>query len=251
MTPESLAANGQNHDIGFALARLPCTPGQGQNPGVLFDELDLLIDPEPRGAAMNMAVDEVLLARASRPLLRVYQWAKPAVSFGYFDRWEPVAEAYPGREAVRRWTGGGVVLHGEDWTYSVIVPRDHPFARERATESYQALHSHLASAVAGGLELTPEAAEKRSQACFENPARHDLLHHGQKVAGAAQRRTRFGLLHQGSVQGITLPPGFAERFAAVLAPWSRPFSLSAQDLEKAGELAAAKYGTQAWNRRVL
>ena len=249
MTSGSPAANGQidgglrNDSPMGALFR--------QTRRVLFEELDLLDDLGPRGGALNMALDEVLLARVQRPLLRVYRWVRPAVSFGYFERWEPVAAAHPEREAVRRWTGGGVVLHGEDWTYSVIVPRDHPFARERASEAYLALHSLLATAVAGGLELTPEATEKRSRACFENPAQHDLLRDGQKVAGAAQRRTRFGMLHQGSVQGITLPCGFAEKFAAVLAARFFPREVTSDELEAARDLAAAKYGTPEWNRRIV
>jgi lipoate-protein ligase A len=248
MTPGSLNANGQ---IDRGLRKdSPSGAVWGQTRQVLFEELDLLNDPEPREAAFNMALDEVLLARVRRPLLRVYRWMRPAVSFGYFESWEPVVAAYPEREAVRRWTGGGVVLHGEDWTYSVIVPRDHPFARERATEAYLALHSLLATAVAGGLELTPEAAEKRSRACFENPAQHDLLRDGQKVAGAAQRRTRFGMLHQGSVQGITLPCGFAEKFAAILASRFFARDVTADVVEAARDLAAAKYGTEEWSRRI-
>ncbi len=222
---------------------------------MLFEEIELLNDPEPRGAAFNMALDEALLfhAHGQRPLLRVYRWVRPAVSFGYFERWEPVVAASPEREAIRRWTGGGVVLHGEDWTYSVIVPRSHPFARNRATESYRVLHALLAKAMeaeAGGLVLTPEAAEKRSRACFENPAQYDLLRNGEKIAGAAQRRSRLGLLHQGSVQGVSLPCQFAERFAAVLAVRIIPRAVTSQEWEAALQLEEAKYGTEAWNRRI-
>lgn len=226
---------------------------------MLFEQLDLLADPEPRCAALNMALDEVLLARAPAPLLRVYRWARPAVSFGYFERWQTVVAAHPGREIVRRWTGGGVVLHGEDWTYSLIVPRSFPFARVNAAESYHVLHEALARVIeateagkaVGAVELTPAAAEKTSRACFENPARHDLLVAGRKIAGGAQRRSRFGLLHQGSVQGIVLPPDFATRLAAALGerqglPRQR---LCPEELEDAARLASSKYATEAWNQK--
>ena len=98
---------------------------------VLFEELTEIVDAEPRGAALNMALDEVLLAEAIAPALRVYQWACPAVSFGYFGRHAEVAAEFPEREMVRRWTGGGTVLHGEDITYSLFVPKAHPLGGGR------------------------------------------------------------------------------------------------------------------------
>src|SRR5580700_1117427 len=77
-------------------------------------EISLFDDPLPRSAPLNMAIDEALLGTGAGPVLRVYRWKRPAVSFGYFERWAPIHAAHPDREAVRRWTGGGVVLHGED-----------------------------------------------------------------------------------------------------------------------------------------
>ena len=199
-----------------------------------------------------MAVDEVLLLRAKQPILRVYGWERPAVTYGYFESWEPVVAANPGREAIRRWTGGGIVPHGEDWTYSLIVPRSDPFARVNAGESYRLVHELLGAAmreegVRAG--VTPQAAPKISQACFENPAQYDLLAAGHKIAGAAQRRSRFGMLHQGSVQGITVPPNFAERLAHTLAETVTTRILSAEELAEAQQLAQAKYATPDWNQK--
>jgi len=221
---------------------------------VLLENLELLdqLRCPASGAAVNMAIDEVLLLHAERPILRVYGWARPAVTYGYFERWEPVAAAFPGREHVRRWTGGGVVPHGEDWTYSLIVPRSDAFSKESAGESYRLIHELLGTAMrAEGVSagVTPQAAPKVSQACFENPAQYDLLAAGQKVAGAAQRRSRFGMLHQGSVQGIVPPPGFAERLAGVLARSVTPRGFSAKELAEAQRLAKSKYATDGWNKK--
>jgi hypothetical protein len=47
--------------------------------------------------------------------------------------------------------------------------------------------------------------------CFANPVRADVMTDGRKIAGAAQRRTRRGLLQQRSIQGIELENGLAER----------------------------------------
>src|ERR1700722_14928864 len=107
---------------------------------MLFEAIIEIIDPAPHAAPLNMAIDEALLHAASEPILRVYRWIRPAVSFGYFGRFDDVAEAWPGREMVRRWTGGGVVAHGEDITYTLIVPRGLPFFQNSARESYRLIH---------------------------------------------------------------------------------------------------------------
>jgi len=207
-----------------------------------------------------MAWDEVWLQDGAMqggvPLLRVYRWAGPAVSIGYFEPWAPVAAAHPQRELVRRWTGGGVVLHGEDWTYSLIVPRSHPFSQSRPADSYCAVHRSLASALGESsgcgakVEVSLVADAKVSAACFENVVRDDLTLGGRKIGGAAQRRSRYGLLHQGSVLGVELPEGFAEQWAARLA--RKVVAAPAPDAlrERRALLSAAeKYATRAWREK--
>jgi len=194
---------------------------------------------------MNMAIDEALLGVIETPVLRVYRWERAAVSFGYFEPWEPIRQKHPGRDPVRRWTGGGVVLHGEDFTYSLLIPRK--IDAGAPGESYRVIHGALCRALGEmGLAAEPagSSAAKRSQACFENPVLHDVLVEGRKVAGAAQRRTRTGLLHQGSIQTLELPPGFAARFASHLAGTVRPqfFGITTA----AEKLAAGKYARAAW-----
>jgi lipoate-protein ligase A len=210
-------------------------------------EISLFDDATPHRAAMNMAIDEALLGLISAPLLRVYRWAGPAVSFGYFERWEPVRAAHPGRDAVRRWTGGGVVLHGEDFTYSLLIPSVRGAGARTPADSYRLIHGALRRALADAgiaAEPAPSATGKVSHACFENPVLHDVLVRGQKVAGAAQRRTRAGLIHQGSIQSLDLPPGFGAAFAARLGKVVRE---QAFDITSAaGRLVAEKYGTRAW-----
>ena len=214
---------------------------------MLFEELTEVLDPEPHAAALNMAIDEVLLRTARGPLLRVYRWARPAVSFGYFVKHAEVVSAWPARELVRRWTGGGVVPHGEDVTYTLVVPVACPFFKVRPAESYRAIHEILAALLArdgAPVALAPAPGAKVSDACFENAARHDVLAGSRKIAGAAQRRTRDGLLHQGSVQVASRT--FAERLAAALADRVVQRALSAQELADAAALAAAKYATPQW-----
>lgn len=214
----------------------------------LFEELLFLNDPAARGAALNMAVDEVLLRGVEAPILRVYRWARPAVSFGYFTKWAEVEQVLGQREPVRRWTGGGVVFHGEDVTFSVIVPRTEPLGRMTAAASYRAIHEAVAAALGGG-ELACAASKKISAACFENPAESDVLVAGRKVVGGAQRRTAEALLHQGSVQMAGVGESFAGRLARVMARRFEARGLRAEELAAAEILAGEKYGTEEWLRR--
>lgn len=210
-------------------------------------DISLFDDVAPHAAALNMAIDEALLGVVPGPLLRIYRWARPAVSFGYFERWAPVRAAHAGRDAVRRWTGGGVVLHGEDFTYSLLVPRFCAAAALSPAGSYCLIHRALCSALAdAGIPAEPASFSggKISRECFENPVLYDVLVQGKKVAGAAQRRTRLGLIHQGSIQNLELPSGFGSAFANQLAGVVRPGTF---DVSIAAEkLAAERYGTRAW-----
>ncbi len=220
---------------------------------MLFPEITRVLDPEPHDAALNMAIDEALLLHATTPLLRVYRWASPSVSFGYFGKIGEVESAWPERELVRRWTGGGVVPHGEDFTYTLIVPRDVEFARETPLTSYAAIHERIARLLAEHFRaealLAGAASPKISNACFENPAQHDVLIGTEKVAGAAQRRTQHGLLHQGSLQVKSLPEEFGEKMAGAVAGKVMVRDLSDTVIKSAAELAQRKYATEAWLRR--
>lgn len=219
---------------------------------MLCEKMCEVLDPEPHSAPLNMAIDEVLLRVAAMPLLRIYRWARPAISLGYFDKLADLGAAARGREAVRRWTGGGVVEHGTDVTYTIVAPAGHELARMPARDSYERIHACVAAVLrAGGVatSLAPVTAAKVSPGCFENAAEADVLAAGRKVAGAAQRRTRWGLLHQGSVQGVPLSADFARRLASAFACEIVPRPLSPRDLADAASLAAEKYATEAWLRR--
>jgi lipoate-protein ligase A len=158
-------------------------------------------------AADNMAVDEALLeavARFGRPVLRFYGWTQPAATFGYFQKYSEVETTTRLRPLIRRPTGGGIVPHDVDWTYSFIVPPGHEWYSLAAIESYRRIHAWIQSAFAG-LKIETGLAPcchkpEIAGACFIGHEKFDLLWHGKKIAGAAQRRNKFGLLIQGSVQ---------------------------------------------------
>jgi lipoate-protein ligase A len=207
----------------------------------------------PASPARNMAVDEALLREVREPVLRIYEWNVPAVSLGYF---QPAALAEK-RPFVRRYTGGGLVDHAHDFTYTLVLPRKHPWMELSMPESYGHVHRGVQAALAAcGIEsdLTSAAHAVESDACFAKPVRFDLVAAARKLSGAAQRRTREGLLHQGSIllpdpaRNADLRRAFAEAFSARLELAIRPGDLTAGETVRAADLERDRYATEAWNR---
>jgi lipoyl(octanoyl) transferase len=218
----------------------------------MLDALHVYDDCEPKSAALNMAVDEVLLAQAAAPILRFYRWRRPSLSFGYFGLYADVASQSSEREIVRRWTGGGIVPHGDDLTYSVIIPKAHPFFARTSLEIYAALHDAIRRALMANqidATLLEETASRVSEDCFANAARADVMSDGRKIAGAAHRRSRAGLLHQGSIQQLDLPDRFRTDFAMTLSDRSEKKVLTSELTGRSAGLAATKYGTIEWLMR--
>src|SRR4051812_35813298 len=93
-----------------------------------------------------MALDQVLMesvADLRTPVLRLYGWVQPAATFGYFQHYEEVAKLTSLRPLIRRPTGGGIVPHDADWTYSLAVPAGVPWYHFGAIESYRAIHEWI------------------------------------------------------------------------------------------------------------
>ena len=209
----------------------------------------VLPDTAPHDAPLNMAIDEALLRAAIRPTFRIYRWARPAVSFGYFGKWSDAIAAGPGREIVRRWTGGGIVLHGEDLTFSLIVPRMHPFFAVSPRESYCAIHECVAAAL-GNASLAAITQPQISPACFQNPVQHDVLIANRKVAGGAQRRAKCGLLHQGSIQEVADSESLTAMLARKFAAHHSTIAMRSEIQDEAEKLSREKYATDEWARRI-
>jgi lipoyl(octanoyl) transferase len=209
-----------------------------------------------------MGLDEALLhtaPRLARPVLRFYGWTDPAASFGYFQKYAQIELMTTLRPLVRRPTGGGLVAHDADWTYSLVFPPIHDWYRLCASDSYRRVHEWIRAAFARlGLTtgLAPACSKALPGQCFEGHERFDLLWRGQKIAGAAQRRTREGLLIQGSVQ--------PQRLSVARADWEQAMCDTARsgqtarwaDLqpdaplaELAQALARQKYSRAAYNQK--
>jgi lipoate-protein ligase A len=213
-----------------------------------------LLDSGPGDYAVNMALDEALLEampRLGRPMLRFYGWKEKAASFGYFQKYAEGERMTRLRPLVRRPTGGGVVAHDADWTYSLVFPNGHEWYSLSATESYCRAHEWIQRAFAK-LHVSRAGAGQ----CFSGYEKFDLLWNGQKVAGAAQRRKREGLLIQGSVQPPPLPLKKEDWQQAMCETAARrgmvewiPFGKDLDLIERSLELARRKYSKASYNQQ--
>ena len=175
-----------------------------------------LLDSGTGPGSYNLALDEAVfrLAREGKspPTVRFYAWSPPAVSVGYFQRWErqidPEACRRQGVGVYRRITGGRAVLHRDEITYSVVCAD----AGELFGQGLQSSCRTIASALAEGVrllgveaELAPPSSGKdsrraaRNPSCFAASSGHELGAGGRKLAGSAQKREGDDFLQHGSI----------------------------------------------------
>ena len=170
-----------------------------------------LLSSPPSSGAGNMAMDQALLESASHtgfhPTMRFYRWSPPALSLGRFQPAGDVdleACAAEGIDVVRRPTGGKSILHLDDFTYSIIIPRDIPMP-DSVVEAY----SIICGGILRALEILGIKAIIQSRkgddyrsaggACFAASTQADLEYAGRKLCGSAQVRRQGALLQHGSI----------------------------------------------------
>ena len=176
-------------------------------------QMRALRDCDFRAGASNMAIDcailEAVAAGDQPPTLRLYGWAPFCLSLGYGQRMRDVhldALAERGWELVRRPTGGKAILHGDELTYSLCLPLDHPLASGDLIESYRSISAGLLRALEClGLcvQAHPQSERPRhadlGPVCFELPSHYEVSVSGRKLIGSAQLRRRGGLLQHGTL----------------------------------------------------
>ncbi len=175
-----------------------------------------IVEANSSSAQKNMEKDIFLLQSLEenpRSILHFYNWESLSVTYGYFTN--PSRLLYTeqmkkeGIDLAKRPTGGGVIFHIWDLAFSLLVPRSSPFFSENTLQNYAFVHKGVFEALSScfplleGSEMIEEDFEAKSpfssSFCMAKPTKYDLVYRGKKLAGAAQRKTRFGFLHQGSL----------------------------------------------------
>lgn len=176
---------------------------------------ELIYDPQPLPGTLNMAVDEYLfrLAReGAQTFLRFYTWLRPTASLGCGQDIKKVLNLEEcqkrGVDVVRRLTGGKLVLHHLEVTYSVASARADIF-----TSTLEGSYRLISEALVRGLRLlglpaelaasTPPGYARSHLPCFAYPARNEVEVRGKKVIGSAQKRSGSCFLQHGSIPLVT------------------------------------------------
>lgn len=175
-----------------------------------------LIDTGPLSGRENMAIDEALFRcfdpASSQPVLRLYGWQPQALSLGRFqkarDDLDLVRCAADKLTVVRRITGGGVIYHADELTYSLVCGPSQIPAAASVKESFRVLTSFLLGLyralglqAAYAADLAPAGSRlgERTPLCFAGKESYDILVNGRKLGGNAQRRSRAVIFQHGSI----------------------------------------------------
>ncbi len=174
------------------------------------------IDTGPLDGPTNMALDEALLSAfdpsLSSPVFRLYGWSPPAFSIGRFQDAEKTLD--PGKcrdagiETVRRMTGGGIIYHSDEITYSIVCAQKHICGVRSVKETFRKLCAFLLhvyrklgldAGFAVDRDLRGERLGRRTAICFAGKEEYDIIVDGRKIGGNAQRRIKEVIFQHGSI----------------------------------------------------
>lgn len=191
---------------------------------------------------------------------RFYAWNEPAITVGYFHEFKALEQASP--KPIRRFTGGGLVEHGDDLTFVLTLPADSGPAKLTSEQRYRWIHQALAAGLnSAGFSVILEANPTPSGtgACFQNSVTWDLIspRSGEKLGGGAQRRSGGAVIHQGSVRlpiHLRNPEAkWIDSFLAALAKKVSPLPIDfpSSFSEVARMYQDEQFSTDDWNRWTL
>lgn len=180
-----------------------------------------ILDTGESSAEENMRIDAELLSRVGsqkRPILHLYDWKGDCGTYGHFidpGKFIDLERAKRrGLQLARRPTGGGIIFHVWDLAFSVLMPASCSFFSRNTLGNYAFVNGAVLKAVKEflknkNLEIieddAPSLDENCQNFCMAKPTKYDVMLQGKKIAGAAQRQTKDGYLHQGSI-ALAMPP---------------------------------------------
>ena len=181
-----------------------------------FPTIWRLIDTGPLSGPENMAIDEALLRSfdpvSSAPVLRLYGWTPSALSLGRFQKAGEVLDlarcTVENIPVVRRITGGGVIYHADELTYSLVCSPHHIPPAASIKDSFRVLTAFLLAmyrrlGLSAGYAVDrveyPAKLGERTPFCFAGRETFDILVNGKKIGGNAQRRLKNVIFQHGSI----------------------------------------------------
>ncbi|RXJ80329.1 lipoate--protein ligase family protein [Arcobacter sp. F2176] len=158
-------------------------------------------------ARVNMATDDALISsfeENDKAILRVYHWSK-SFTIGVSQDFSSYSfcDEYNGNYA-KRVTGGGVLFHGHDLSYSLVIPtpmlKSYNIKQSYELICYFLLNFYKKLGLKTSFAKDDEGVNlSKNEFCQVGYEAYDILVNRQKIGGNAQRRTKKVIFQHGSI----------------------------------------------------
>lgn len=161
-----------------------------------------------------MALDAKIFSRYLEdgvPVFRLYRWQAPALTYGVSQRPEEEIDleqcAHDGVQIAQRMTGGGVLFHQDEITYSLACGKADVGEDRKVFVAYRQICAFLIYFYKS-LGLKPSFAVETDgfkdksaphELCSASREKYDIVISGKKIGGNAQKRKRDAIFQHGSI----------------------------------------------------
>ena len=173
-----------------------------------------LIRSQPASARYNMALDSEIFSRYLEdgvPVFRLYSWQAPSITYGISQQPDNDIDiqscARDGVQIAQRMTGGGVLFHHDEITYSLVCSKDDIGEDKKAFVAYRQICAFLMHFYKSlGLEpyFAIDAEDYKNKCtphelCSASREKYDIVINAKKIGGNAQKRKREAIFQHGSI----------------------------------------------------
>ncbi|MEF3279694.1 MAG: hypothetical protein K6357_01835 [Elusimicrobiota bacterium] len=227
----------------------------------------LIIKTNPFDVYENMSCDEIFCeTMPEKYILRFFNWAKNGITFGLSQRFSVVLkelnEIEQSLDITRRPTGGGLVIHKNDITFSFIFYSPEEF---NPLKTYEKLHTAITKEyLKNGIELNLLNSKTQNYDinnnitnCFKKPVEKDIMAGNRKILGGAIRKFSDYILYQASLQMPDARENLMLHSKIIIKAFEKEFNLSFHEFilndlyyHKITQKKQEKYSNQNWIKRI-
>ena len=193
-----------------------------------------------------MALDEMIFCRYIEdgiPVLRVYSWEAPSITYGISQHPENEINLEQckrdGVQIAQRITGGGVLFHHNEITYSLVCSKEDAGEDKNVFVSYRQICAFLiyfyeSLGLNACFALEADDFKNKSlphKLCSASHEKFDIVIGGRKIGGNAQKRSRQVIFQHGSIP-LKINWGLVRQYVPAL-----PMNISSQVTSLAEELS--------------
>lgn len=187
----------------------------------------LVVESLNQSAQAIMDLDLHLLEHIERPTLHFYTWKNESATYGHFidpSKFFNLKNVQLKKlDLAKRPTGGGILFHLWDFAFSVLIPVSHARFSLNTLENYAWINERVIQGIKdldsqsfNLLQHQPSCNTVSRHFCYAHPTKYDITLNGCKIGGAAQRKTKKGFLHQGSIATASVDKDYL--FDVLLSP---------------------------------